>query len=364
MARFTLLIMALVLILSFAPALSWAAEKPASALETTWNDLFTDIIGHYPLPKFESGDSDSGKITKLDVPKNWEFDVGMKRFIASHTSYEFGANSSPWTKPLSRLEFPVNTWWLNFDLRRTCPRWSIGAKAGFSVNRNSNKFMKDSDWETVDSQDVLTTYSKSYCDVKSAFLFRGDVDVNISDWLRLSPSLEVRPLFAFQFQRFAVMAHDGVQWNYDKGNAEPMEGNAISFRQDWYTYMIGLRGSYSVNLNKHVTVKLKGEADWGPAVGYNEDHHILRGERFTYEKTSGSSLYFLTGLDMIVSKTITLGIGIDYLWIRTSGTHKWADPSPTDDNGNPIPAVNQSWSDGVHVWSDQLGLMARLSYAF
>ena len=346
------------------PSNLWAGEKPADIKKTTWNDIFSDIVGRYPLPGIEAGDDSTGKISKIEIPKNWEFGISTKRFIASHTSYEFGDPDEPYTKPLSRLEFPVNTSWLNFDLRRTCPRWSIGTQAGFSVNRNSNKFMKDSDWTSDENEDYLTNFSKSYCDVKSAFLIRADVDVNISDWLRLPPSLEVRPLFAFQFQRFAVMAHDGVQWNYGPNTTSSMEGNAISFRQDWYTYLIGLRGAYKLDLNKDLTIKLNGEADWGPALGYNEDHHILRGDRFSYEKTSGGALYFLTGLEMTVSKTITLGIGVDYLWISTSGTHKLVDPTPTDANGNMLPAINQSWSDGVHAWSDQLGLMVRLSYAF
>ncbi|MDD5436300.1 MAG: hypothetical protein PHX20_02030, partial [Candidatus Omnitrophica bacterium] len=82
---------------------------------------------------------------------------------------------------------------------------------------------------------------------------------------------------------------------------------------------------------------------------------LLRGNRFTYENTMGNSLYFLAGLDMVVSKTVTLGVGIDYLWIRTAGTHRWWDPN--DD-------ADMSWSDGVHAWSDQLGLTAQLSCAF
>ena len=353
--RKCLVLLGIISMLLISSTASWADEKQVDVKKTTWNDIFSDVFGHYPIPNISSSDNSAEKTTKLNIPKNWEFDIEMKRLVASHTSYEFGNPEAPFTKPLSRLEFPVNTWWMNFDLRRTCPRWSVGAKAGFSVNRNSNKFMKDSDWNSTENQDYLTNFSKSYCDVKSAFLIRGDVDVNISDWLRLPKSLEIRPLFAFQFQRFALMAHDGVQWNYGPNTSEALDGNGISFRQDWYTYMIGLRGSYSKDLNKYVTIKLKGEADWGPALGYNEDHHILRGDRFTYEHTSGSSLYFLTGLDMIVSKTITLGIGVDYLWIRTSGTHKWWDPS--------VPA-DRSWSDGVHVWSDQLGLTAHVSYAF
>ncbi|MCX5678941.1 MAG: omptin family outer membrane protease [Candidatus Omnitrophica bacterium] len=323
--------------------------------KTTWGDIFADVIGHYPLADSLTTDNTIKQKNKLNTPKNWEFGIEAKRYIASNTSYEFGDPGGAFTKPLSRLEFPINTWWLNFDLRRTCPRWSVGAKAGFSMNRNSNGWMEDSDWATSGSDNILTNYSRSYCDIRKAFLFRGDVDVNISDWLRLPSSLEIRPLFAFQFQRFNPVAHNGVQWNYDDGSAMSLDGNAISFRQDWYTYMIGMRGAYSLDLNKHIAIKLKTEADWGPALGHNEDHHILRGDRWTYENTSGNALYFLAGVDMTISKTITIGAGIDYLWIQTFGTHRWRDPS--------LP-VDQSWSDGVKAWSDQLGLTMHASYAF
>jgi len=215
--------------------------------------------------------------------------------------------------------------------------------------------MEDTDWGTSGDINYMTNYSRSYCDVRNAFLFRGDVDVNISDWLRLPPEWEVRPTFAFQFQRFALIAHDGSQYNYDPMTTEGLDGDAIAFRQDWYTYMIGLKGAYTRNLNKNVEIKLKGEAAWGPALGFNRDHHILRGDRFTYEKTFGTSLYFSTGMDMTVSKTVTLGVGIDYLGIRTSGIHRWWDPAVGGDS---------AWSDGVYVWSDQLGLSAHIAYAF
>lgn len=346
------LIVALTFILSFSPNILWAGEKTAATQKTIWGDIFSDIFGHYPLPSLPCGDGSTDKATKLDIPKNWEFNMETERYVGSYTSYEFGTID---TKPLSRLEFPVNTWWLNFDVRRTCPRWSIGARTGFSLNRNSNNWMLDSDWHNEGSEHVLDTYSKSYCDVREGLLFRGDVDVNISDWLRLPPSMEIRPLFAFQFQRFNLMAHDGVQWNYEPNTSQKLQGDSISFRQDWWLYLIGLRGSYNFNINKNMTVKLKGEADWGPALGYNEDHHILRGDRWTYENTLGNALYLLTGLDMTISKTITIGVGINYLWIRTSGAHRWWDPADNAD---------YSWTDGVHVWSDQLGLTAHASYAF
>lgn len=354
MHKYFAVLLAFIFVLFISPAALLAGEKSAEIKKTTWNDIFSGVVGNYPL-SMEQTSPEPAQKNKLSIPKNWEFNAEIKRYLTSHTSYEFGSPEAPFTKPLSRLEFPVNTWWLNLDLRRTSPRWSVGGRAGLSLNRNSNQWMEDSDWGPSGSVNALTNYSRNYCDIRNAFLFRGDVDVNISDWLRLPSAWEIRPLFAFQFQRFKAVAHDGVQWNYDKDTSEPLDGDAISFRQDWYTYMIGLRGSYSKNLNKNVTIKLRGEADWGPAVGYNEDHHLLRGNRFTYEKTSGQALYFSTGLDMTVSKTITMGVGIDYLQIRTSGIHRWWDTAE---------AADQCWSDGVKAWSDQFGLSTHISYAF
>lgn len=363
MNRSLALLLALIFILSVSPTMLWADEKATEIQKTTWQDILSDVVGHYPLPSDLVGNDNKEQKSKLDLPKNWEVGVGVERFIASHTSYDIGLRFAPWTKPLSRLEFPVNTWWLNFDARRTCPRWSIGGRAGFSVNRNSNNWMIDSDWRTNDDdEDVLTNYSKNYCDVRKAFLFRGDVDVNISDWLKLPPSLEIRPLFAFQFQRFNLIMHDGVQWNYVQNDgfvtplAQQLPGDCVSFRQDWWLYMIGLRGSYNLKLNKYVMIKIKGEADWGPALGYNVDHHMQReGDLWGYINSSGNALYFLTGLDMTVSKTITIGVGVDYLRIRTSGIiHDVNTPE----------GVDQWWSDDVKSYSDQLGLTAHISYAF
>ena len=119
--------------------------------------------------------------------------------------------------------------------------------------------------------------------------------------------------------------------------------------------MIGMRGSYSIKMGKYTTVKVKGEADWGPALGYNIDEHLRRNGRETTERTKGNALYFLAGLDMVIAKTITLGIGVDYMFIRTSGSHRWWDPGE---------GLDTATRDGVNVWSDQLGLTMHASYAF
>lgn len=356
MNRFFILFLTLIIILAVSPPISWADGKATDIKTTTWQGLLSDVIGHYPLSVDQANTSSEQK-GKLNVPKNWIFDFGLKRFMMSHTSYEFGNPQAPFQKPLSRLEFPLNTWWLEYELRRTCPRWSIGSRVGLSVARNTDGRFRDSDWTNPYNTDMKTIYSESACRAEANYLFREDVDVNISDWLGLPPGLEIRPLFAFEFQRLSLMVHDGVQWEYGPGQVTALPGDGIHFRQDYYTYQIGLRGVYDgLKIGKYITIKATGEADWGPALGYNEDHHLVReGDRFTYEKTSGNSLYFSTGLDIIFAKTITAGITMDYLWIRTDGVHRYSN-IPIHEDG--------TWSDGVKVWSDQTSLKAHVSYAF
>ena len=347
--------------------MSWAGEKGADIKMTTWQDIFSDVVGHYPLSTDQTNVS-PGQKSKLNIPKNWIFDFGLQRFLMSHTSYEFGGLYEPFQKPLSRLEFPINTWWLDFRLRRTCPRWSIGVRGGLSVAKNTDGRMKDSDWESPEDTGMKTTYSESACRLENSYLFRGDVDVNISDWLGLPPSFEIRPLFAFEFQRLNFMAHDGVMWDigsYNNSDAEEvlvgissaaaLPGDFIHFRQDYYMYQIGLRGVYDgFKIGKYINIKATGEADWGPVLGYNEDHHLLNGLSGRI-KSSGNSLYFSTGLEMVFAKTITAGVSMDYLYIRTTGVERQ----------QLLPkGVAVTWPDGVKAWSDQTSLIAHVSYSF
>lgn len=369
MNKTTALLLALFLITFIVPAVLFAGEEQAGIEKTSWKDLVSDIFGHYPL-KIDQTNTAPAEKGKLAETKNWIFDFGLQRFIMSHTSYEIGTHADPLYHPLSRLEFPLNTWWLDFELRRTCPRWSVGGRAGLSVARNTDGRMKDSDWMNEDDTDMLTNYSESACRAEANYQFRGDVDVNIADWLRLPSSIEIRPLFAFQFQRLNLMAHDGVQ--YDIGKYMPdeelvtmdgamdtyeMKGDSIHLRQDYYMYLIGLRGVYNgIKIGKYITIRARGEADWGPALAYYEDHHLQRGgDLFAYFRGYGSAVYFLTGLDMIIAKTVTLGVSMDYLGIRTRGVTVHTNIPRKEDF---------YWSNGVKTWSDQTSLTARVSYAF
>jgi len=353
------------------PNVLQAEEKLTVARKTTWADLFSDVIGHYPLPSATAVDSTAElnkKKSTLSIPKNWEFDFDVRRYIVSHNSYEYGSNEEPYTTPLSRLEFPMNTWWLDFTLRRTCPRWSIGSKLGFNISRVSDGVMKDSDWTTIGPINALALYSEGDLRVDKGFSCRSDIDFNVSDWLRLPEWLEVRPLFAFQYQRTDVTTYDGTQWEWydmhlDEDSApsdapsSSMYGDFIRFKQDWYIYQIGARMVCNFpKMCKNLAISLHTESDWGPVYGYNEDFHLQRkGNLISHMASRGNSLYFLCGADMVISNTVKLGLDIDYLWIRTTGVIR--------DENHPL-GMDYTSRKGVYSWSDQLSLIGHVSYAF
>ena len=64
-----------------------------------------------------------------EAAKNWQVGLRVKRFFKSHTSYEFGNPFPPGQVPLSRLEFPLDSWWAGFEARRSFSRWSVGLEA-------------------------------------------------------------------------------------------------------------------------------------------------------------------------------------------------------------------------------------------
>lgn len=376
MSRYKILFLVVFIPIVTIPSILSAAQEVSEVQKYSWKSIVSEVMGQYPLPPDATDIEKPKERGKLSIPKNWEFDLAARRYLISHNSYEYGSHVPPYTNPLSRLEFPMNTWWLDFTIRRTCPRWSVGSDLAFSISRYSDGVMKDTDWESEGNQNLLAIYSEGDLRVDKGFKCRSDIDVNVSDWLNLPKWLEIRPLFAFQYQRVDTMTYGGTQWWYrdvdldDENGTDDEEdhdmratpsntlsGDCIRFKQDWYLYQIGVRAVCDLpKPTKYMELKLHGEADWGPAYGYNEDFHLQRrGNLISHIASRGNSLYFLVGMDMEISKTIKIGTDIDYTWIRTSGVIR--------DENHPLNSDYTS-SYGVNVWSDQLSLMMHISYEF
>lgn len=297
---------------------------------------------------------------KSSVPeKKWSAELQVKRYFGSHTSYEFGTPVAPpagWA-PLSRLEFPMNTWWVGGDVRRSFSRFSAGAEVLAALPMESDLSFKDSDWDDAAQTNVRTIYSEAQCRVEPSYMARGDVDLKIADWVGLPVWFDLRPVAGFRWQRLEFEAHNAVQTLPLPPNH--FSGNVIRFRQTYWQYFLGIRTAY--DLGRHVRVprlKLLGQLDWAYVDGENSDDHLLRGDggnRMTYEKTRGDVWHASFGLKAGLTENVSAGLEFEYFRIRTEGTHQWV---------HDVYDINQTWENGVKVWSDQYSLMMNLEYRF
>ena len=292
--------------------------------------------------------------------KAWSAELRVKRYFGSHTSFEFGNPFPPYQTPLSRLEFPLNTWWAGGEFRRSFSRISAGIEVMSNVSRESDGSFKDSDWDDDAKPGVLTVYSEAQCRMEPSYMVRGDADLKIADWLGMPAWLDLRPVAGIRWQRFNLLAHNGLQTYPAPGDTtppDPLPGEAIRFEQNYWHYFLGIRAAY--DLERHMKIprlKVFGQLDWAYVDGDNSDHHLLRaGDHWTYEKTRGDAWHASLGIKSGLTKSINAGVEAEYLLIRTTGTHRWV---------NEVFGWNESSDHGVKAWSEQMSLMMSLEYLF
>lgn len=316
--------------------------------------------GAAPLPdppaRQETGTPDTKE--KGIIPLTEYVTIGLKTrsFFNSHTTYEFGDPDHPATAPLSRLEWPLDSWWMGGELRASFPRFSVGMEMLTNTSRTADGVMHDSDW-TDDNPRVKTIYSQTRCRLSPSYYLTIDADLKVSDWLGLPSWIDLRPLAGYRWQNFNFIAHDGVQWEPPGDPLPyPIEGPAIDFEQTYRQYFAGARAS--VDLGKRLFFrKLTAlmQADFGYVEGYNKDKHLLRGERYTFEDTHGHAWHASIGLKGELYSRLTFAVEADFLQVSTTGTHRWVDYGYD---------MDMSWTTGVNVWSRQNSVAMTLAYAF
>lgn len=294
------------------------------------------------------------------VPFTEHFSLGakVKYFFRSHTSYEFGNPLPPYQTPLSQLEFPLDSWWGGLEARLSFPRFSVGLEALTNISQNAHGNMEDSDWDDGARPDVKTIYSQSQMRVGPSYMARADVDLEVADWLGLPEWLSIRPLAGMRWQKFNLMAHDGIQYDYPGGGSPFMlYGDSIRFKQIYWQYFAGIRANMDLTgLTGIPSLRLLAQFDWAYVEGQNEDNHLLRaGRRFTCEDTYGHAWHGSIGLKKGLWENFMLGLDIDHLTISTTGNHRLLN-RPMD--------IDMSFSNGVKVWSDQTNLSLTLEYRF
>ncbi len=298
----------------------------------------------------------TGKKEESSLADHWSLGVKVRRFLDSHTSYEFGNPFPPYQTPLSRLEFPLDAWWGGLEGRGSWPRFSVGLEALTNLSSEADGKMSDSDWDDDENPGLRTIYSESYCRIEPSYAIRFDADLKVSDWMGLPSSLDLRPVIGFRWQHFRLVTHDGVQT--EQGwPPQPLPGDGIKFTQTYRQYFIGLKGSF--DLSEYLPLhrfNVLMQVDWAYVQGENEDIHLLRaGQRFTFEDTRGQAWHGLLGVEAGLSKSINLGLELDGLWLSTTGSHRLLNAPLGDDF---------TFHHGVKVWSRQISLSLNLQYAF
>jgi len=292
------------------------------------------------------------------ITERLSIDLSIQRLVASHTSYEFGNPFPPNQAPLSRLEFPLDSWWAGAELRANLSRFSVGLGAFTNLSREIDGRMYDSDWDSEEEPDRKTFFSESLCRLEPSYMLRADVDLKTSDLLGTPEWLDLRPVAGARRQRFSLVTHDGTQWDLT-GQTPPVSlpGDGIAFEQVYSHYFLGLRAGFDLGRPaglKRLAALL--QVDWAYVEGRNRDHHVLReGERYTYEDTSGHAWHGSIALKAGLTEHVSLVADADFLTIETRGTHRLVN----------VPlGIDFSFSDGVKAWSVQNRYSLRLRYCF
>ncbi len=284
--------------------------------------------------------------------------VTLQRLAASHTSYEFGNPYPPKQVPLSRLEFPLDSWWAGAELRADFPRFSVGFEALTNLSREVEGRMYDSDWDDEGDPDRKTVFSESRLRLERSYMLKADIDLKTSDWLGLPGWVDLRPVAGVRRQRFSFTTHDGTQWDLTgQEPPTPLPGDGIAFEQVYMHYFLGLKAGFDLPR----PAGLEGltalvQLDWAYVEGRNRDHHVLRaGERYTYEDTNGHAWHGSIGLRLGLTGRLSLSAMADFLAIETRGDHRLV---------NSAPGIDFAFPDGVKAWSGQNRYSLLLRYCF
>lgn len=294
------------------------------------------------------------------VLKPWSVELRLKNYFSSHTSYEFGNPFEPYQSPLSRLEFPINSWWAGVRVKRDFSRFSVDIEMLRNISENVDGAFKDSDWDDNEQPSVKTIYSESRCRMESSHDIRGSIDLKISDWIGLPYWLDLRPLVGLRWQRFSLTSYNGMQYYpapLDNRPPEALPGDGIRFQQTYWHHFLGMRAALDLKaLIPWKNPQLLIQLDWAHVQADNEDRHLLRvGNRITYERTRGDAWHASIGLKAGLTESLSALIEADYLRILTRKSHRLV---------NDLLKIDFSFEHGVVVWSEQAGLMIGIEYVF
>jgi hypothetical protein len=295
-----------------------------------------------------------------ECDRTWTVDYRVQTFCSSHTSFQFGSGTYA---PLSKLDWSLDSTWQGLRVGLEKPCWDVHFQWLTPMTEDVYGEMVDSDWSGP-NRDVAVLS-------RSPERWREGQNVELEGSYLLSKRclglpIEVWPTAGFRFQRFSMMAHNGLQVINDGTFPYQIDipsvgfrwpGDMISFNQQYYMSYIGgqLRTSLNTPNGRPVAVIFQG--DWAGTWGYNVDHHISGYENqgihsFCMDTTAGGALHLSISAETPLCGRVSIGVQADHTEIRTTGSHR--------DLETGARSVDSRSTDGVYVKSDQTSLTGYL----
>ena len=235
-------------------------------------------------------------------------DWRTEQMLNSRTSYQFGTPPGPgqWA-PLSKLDWSLDSTWTGLRVGVKKPTWDAHFQWLTPMVRGIYGDMSDYDWNLVDPYDPsrldsLSVSPQRWLDGQKIEL---EEECLWTDRF-LGMPIEVWPLLGFRWQRFDMMAYNGLQvisnappsavgyrWAEDMG----------SFNQQYYMGYLGAQIRKTFHRDSAPPIAVMLQVDYGATAGYNVDHHISGYEamglhRYTMESTGGDTVHLALMADI------------------------------------------------------------------
>jgi hypothetical protein len=285
----------------------------------------------------------------------------VRPYFGSHTSYQFGTHpaSAVQYAPLSKLDWSLNSTWTGLRLGRETETRGFHFEWLTPMQNNINGQMADFDWLTPADPSQLDSLTLSDLRWRDAQMIDLGGEFKWSDCMFGMP-IEIWPMMGFRWQRFSMVG-SSLDYIVPPLGPDPVWAgrDIITFSQQYY--MLYLGGQLRTNLcllGRDVDFRFQG--DWAPTWGYNSDHHLSYEDigihRYTMEKTAGGAMHVALIAETQLTDRLWLGLSADHLALTTWGQHRWLMSGAA--------TVDETWTNGVEVRSDQTSITAFLRARF
>ncbi len=253
-----------------------------------------------------------------------EVDIGFQGgYINGYSKYHISFDGGA-----SELEFPLKAYLagvnLGWDYRNDRKQEIVRMELKWLTNVTDGKGkMEDSDWIDDDGTFLgIPGYSQPGKDIfsESDVKLRAHIfDVNVAYNIWLIKIFSLGPMVGYRYEFFKYDIKNTHQVGY--GAYYPfftanIYGKTLEYEVSYHIPYIGL----SSNLSFGKVFKINASLGYSPRTSVNdEDDHLLR-YKLSKADTNGHALVGNLNTNLRLLAHLYLSGGVDYLWIRTTGT--------------------------------------------